>query len=271
MSQANNSLQEVARKFSLEGTADQWDRMYRDETQQLDDYNFRLRRDFTVRQVLAAARPGARVLDLGCGAGPVITELRSEGLECVGADYSDDMLEFARQRLRSRSLDSSGLVRCDGRSTPFPDASFDVVVCLGVISYVEDYEAILREIRRLLRPGGTAIISFRNRLNLLLSDPVALVKHLVRRALRARQEEAFKIGRFLDFRIVRSRIEALGLRFVKLEGIGFGPFCFAGRPLFSERTSIRISRALTRVLSRLQLRAAFKWMTDVSIWVYEQP
>jgi len=271
MPQANDSLQEVARKFSLTGAADQWDRMYRDDTQRLDEYNFRLRRDFTVRQVLAAARPGARVLDLGCGAGPVITELRGAGLECVGADYSGDMLEFARQRLQSRSLDPAGLVRCDGRSTPFPDASFDVVVCLGVISYVEDYEAVLREIRRLLRPGGTVIISFRNRLNLLLSDPVAIAKHLLREALGRREQAAFKIGRFLDFRIVRARIEALGLKFVALQGIGFGPFCFAGRALFSERTSIRISRALTRVCSRLHLQAAFKWMTDVSIWVYRQP
>lgn len=248
--------------------------MYASETERLDEDNFRLRRDAAVAMVQRLAPPSAQVIDLGCGAGPVVSALRQRGVDVIGVDYAEDMLDNARTRLRAMGLDDSRLHQGDCRMTGYPDAAFDVVVCLGVISYIEDYAEVLREIHRLLRPGGTMILSYRNVFNPLASDPVALMKHLARKFLRRRDRSAagkFQIGRFLDFRTVNASVERTGFEFVEFAGIGFGPFVIGGKPLFSERQSIRLSRWLAYACGRLHIRQPLRWLTDVSLWAYRKP
>lgn len=248
--------------------------MYASETERLDEDNFRLRRDAAVAMVLRLAPLSARVIDLGCGAGPVVSALRQHGVDVIGVDYAEDMLDNARTRLRALGLDDSRLYQGDCRQTGYPAATFDVVVCLGVISYIEDYADVLREIHRVLRPGGTMILSYRNVFNPLASDPVALIKHLARKLLRRNDgaaTEKFRIGRFLDFRTVSASIEHAGFEFVEFAGIGFGPFAIAGRRLFSEQQSIRLSRWLAKACGWLHLRQPLRWLTDVSLWAYRKP
>jgi ubiquinone/menaquinone biosynthesis C-methylase UbiE len=264
-------METVREWFSVQDAAQKWDDMYASETEQLDEYNFRRRRDFTVSYVLSVVQPGACVLDLGCGAGPVISELRWHGVDCVGIDYAPDMLDYARTRLRSMSLDEANLLRGDCRHIPFLSASFDVIVCLGVISYVEERDRVLQEICRVLKPGGTLIISFRNKFNPILSDPISLAKTVVMTGLRRSACEEFAIGQYLDHRVMQARLEAQGFRSVQFTGIGFGPFRFCKWRLFSEKTSIKISRALTRFCTARRLHGVCRWMTDISLWVYQKP
>lgn len=271
----SNSTADVRHRFSNADAAGRWNALYAADTESLEDENFRLRRDSALARIVNLARPGSRMLDLGCGSGPVLAELRRRGIDAVGLDASPDMLENARRRLRSLGLDEAGLQLGDCRAAPYPAASFDVVACLGVISYVEDYEPVLDEIVRLLKPGGTALVSFRSCHNPVFSDPLALARRLVRGALTPllghRRPPPFEIGRFLDHREVCRKIERRGLRYVEFVGIGVGPFRLAGKKLFSERHSIRISRWLSRKFAVLGLHRPLRWLTDVSLWVYEKP
>ena len=266
-----SQMDEVRQRFSVQDSAQKWHEMYAGETEKLDEYNFRRRRDLTVDYVLRVVKPDARVLDLGCGAAPVLSELRRHGVDCVGIEYSLDMLGYARARLQAMSLDDANLLQGDCRRTPFPATSFDVVVCLGVISYVEDKESVLQEIRRILKPGGTLIISFRNKFNPVLSDPIALSWTIVKKLLGRTTLERFTIGQFLDHRVVKAKIDAHGFRFMQFTGIGFGPFCFWKRRLFSERSAIKISRALTRFFVTSRTHRICRWMTDISLLVYRRP
>ncbi|HLO63501.1 MAG TPA: class I SAM-dependent methyltransferase [Azonexus sp.] len=264
----------VRRRFSRADAADRWNDMYAAETECLEDENFRIRRDIAVAYVLKTVQPGARVLDLGCGTGPVLCELRRNGIDAVGLDYSEDMLAHARARLAAQALDAGGVEQGDCRNTPWPAASFDIVVCLGVISYIENYDPVLAEIDRLLKPGGTLLISFRNAWNPLFSDPVALARRVFRillTPLRGPRRERFTIGRYLDFRTVTARLEARGFKYRDFFGIGFGPYRIAGRKLFSERRAIRLSRRLMALCARLSLQRPLRWLTDVSLWVYCKP
>jgi ubiquinone/menaquinone biosynthesis C-methylase UbiE len=238
-------MDKVAEKFSARGSARQWNDMYATETEDLQEHNFRRRRDFTVDYILSAARPDACILDLGCGTGPVVSELRRHGRQCIGVDYASDMLGYAKARLRSMSLDDSNLLQGDSLRIPFRSATFDIVICLGVISFVEDKEAMLKEIRRILKPGGTFIISFRNKFNPVFSDPIIFSKTVVEAVFGIKKEE-FRIGQFLDPRVIKASMKALGFRYVECTGIGFGPFCFCKRRLLSEKTSIKLSGVLTR-------------------------
>ena len=98
----------------------------------------------------AVVRPGDRVLDACCGTGDLaLAALRAGGAQVTGLDFSDRMLERAR-----RKSDAVEWVQGDMLALPFADASFDSVTVGFGIRNVEDLEAGLRELGRVLRPGG---------------------------------------------------------------------------------------------------------------------
>lgn len=103
------------------------------------------------RRLTAAAvvRPGDRVLDACCGTGDLALAAQEAGGEVTGLDFSPAMLARAR-----RKSDAVSWVEGDVLATPFPDASFDVVTVGFGLRNVEDLEAGLRELARVLRPGG---------------------------------------------------------------------------------------------------------------------
>jgi demethylmenaquinone methyltransferase / 2-methoxy-6-polyprenyl-1,4-benzoquinol methylase len=99
--------------------------------------------------VRAVVRPGDRVLDACCGTGDLALEAERAGGRVTGLDFSERMLERARRK--SASID---WVRGDVLALPFPDGSFDVSTVGFGIRNVEDLEAGLRQLARVLRPGG---------------------------------------------------------------------------------------------------------------------
>jgi len=103
-------------------------------------------RRITVEQVV---RKGDRVLDACCGTGDLAVAARSHGADVVGLDFSEAMLE--RARAKSSEIE---WVRGDVLALPFGDASFDAVTVGFGIRNVDDLEAGLHELRRVLRPGG---------------------------------------------------------------------------------------------------------------------
>jgi SAM-dependent methyltransferase len=98
---------------------------------------------------LSLAERGDRVLDLGCGDGPMLPVLADAGCIVEGADPSRIALERAAGR-GDFALHPMG---ADG-SVPCPDASFDGVWASEVVGQAQDADAVLREAARLLRPGG---------------------------------------------------------------------------------------------------------------------
>jgi SAM-dependent methyltransferase len=105
---------------------------------------------------LAGDVAGRRILDAGCGSGPLFAELRDRGALVTGIDSSAAMLELARQRLGV----SADLHLADLSSPlPFADGAFDDVIASLVLHYLEDWTAPLAELRRVLTPGGRLIAS----------------------------------------------------------------------------------------------------------------
>lgn len=108
---------------------------------------------------------GDKILDLGCGEGRhAITAYLHEAVTVIGMDLSFDDLTTARQRYgqfrddddATRTVD---FILANGHSLPFPDGSFDKVICAEVLEHIHDYESVLGEIHRVLKPGGTLAVS----------------------------------------------------------------------------------------------------------------
>jgi demethylmenaquinone methyltransferase/2-methoxy-6-polyprenyl-1,4-benzoquinol methylase len=106
----------------------------------------------TFREILSRSR--AEVLDLCCGTGDMALALRREGVQAriTGADFSHAMLVLASTKSqRDRSI---CWIEADALQLPFPDQSFDLVTSAFGFRNLADYDAGLREIHRVLRPGG---------------------------------------------------------------------------------------------------------------------
>ncbi|MEU9295302.1 class I SAM-dependent methyltransferase [Streptomyces sp. NPDC048266] len=105
---------------------------------------------------LAGDVTGRRILDAGCGSGPLSAALRERGAVVTGIDASAGMLALARRRLG----DGVDLRVADlNDPLPFPAGTFDDVVASLVLHYLEDWGPALAELRRVLRPGGRLIAS----------------------------------------------------------------------------------------------------------------
>jgi SAM-dependent methyltransferase len=108
-------------------------------------YRFRL-----VERRLVASRPGARVLDVGCGVGENLVRLRRQGSRPVGVDPAVTRLRAARA--------VAPVVGAVVERLPFRDASFDLVYVSHVLHHATDLDLALAEAHRLLRPGGVCFV-----------------------------------------------------------------------------------------------------------------
>ncbi len=105
---------------------------------------------------LAGDVGGLRVLDAGCGSGPLMADLGARGAVASGFDLSAAMLDLARERLGE---DADLRVADLGAPLPYPGDEFDVVVASLALHYVQDWASALAELRRTLKPGGRLIVS----------------------------------------------------------------------------------------------------------------
>jgi demethylmenaquinone methyltransferase/2-methoxy-6-polyprenyl-1,4-benzoquinol methylase len=100
------------------------------------------------RAMVAGIEPG-RVLDVACGTGLVTRELVRRGCSVVGLDQSADMLAEARRRLPGVRF-----VAGEAERLPFADREFDALTFTYLLRYVDDRLATMRELARVVRPGG---------------------------------------------------------------------------------------------------------------------
>src|SRR5262249_36593088 len=120
-------------------------------------------------------RPNARILEVGCGAGLLTVALALNGYIVDAVDSTDAMLQMTRQTATRHGVED--LVRiqsADVHALPFHQHTFDLVIALGVIPWSHSEHLALREMQRVLKPGGHFLVTADNnaRLDRLL-DPLS--------------------------------------------------------------------------------------------------
>jgi demethylmenaquinone methyltransferase/2-methoxy-6-polyprenyl-1,4-benzoquinol methylase len=127
-----------------------------------DLQSFGLHRVWKRRLVrLASVRPGEHALDVCCGTGDVTFALAREDAEATGFDFSAPMLDVARRRaaaLLGSFRAAPRFIQGDALCLPFADASFDIVTISYGLRNLADIDRGLRELTRVLRPGGRLLV-----------------------------------------------------------------------------------------------------------------
>ena len=119
------------------------------------------------------------VLDLGCAGGFMAEALADRGAHVTGIDPATEAVEAARAHAREvdRTIDYDVGV---GESLPYPDASYDAVVCVDVLEHVQDLAQVLSEVHRVLKPGGRFLFDTINRNPLARLAAITVAEDILR-------------------------------------------------------------------------------------------
>lgn len=244
---------DVAREF--DERAVWWDRIYRETSFKGSIY--RRRQDVALAWVDALALPkGSKVLEVGCGAGQTAVELGRRGHQVWALDGSEAMLRLAQENARAAEVtDRVVLMIGDTHRLALDSASFDLVIALGVLSWLEEPRAAIDEMARVTRPGGHVLVTSLNTLDVAhLLDPRSnpLLRPLRTAVRRGASASGRALGarpsvqnrRYLS-RTVRRLLVRSGLVPVRQATVGFG-FTMLGKPVLGASFAMRLDRALQR-------------------------
>lgn len=125
------------------------------------EYSFKVQKRL-VLEMLAGVR--GRVLDAGCGPAVMEPALLGLGLEVEAIDVSPEMVRLGQTRIAGHPLAARCTIAVGAlERLDCPDGHFDAIVAMGVLEYVPDHGAVLREMHRALKPGGTLVLTVPNR------------------------------------------------------------------------------------------------------------
>jgi ubiquinone biosynthesis O-methyltransferase len=181
---------------------------------------------------------GKDVLDIGCGGGFMAVALAERGARVTGVDPSKGAVTSA---LRAADRRSVPIACCVGRgeSLPVHDHAFDIVVCVDVLEHVADVDRVIREVRRVLRPGGLFLFDTINRNALASFVMVALAETILRLLPAGAHDPAL----FIRPAELRRKLEAAGFR--------VGPFAGMGPIGLNRRCGITFGRLPTTAIQYL--------------------
>jgi 2-polyprenyl-3-methyl-5-hydroxy-6-metoxy-1,4-benzoquinol methylase len=161
---------------------------------------------------VAAESPGGRALDLGCGTGVVTVALARRGFRATGVDHSPEMLALAQAKLEREGV-SADLELADVRALRFRDGEFDCVTCQGLLHHLEEPAGCLKELERVLRPGGAFYLSEPTRDVTPVRRALLVLWRLLPRPRRPQVPAPMTVEEPVDPDGLRATLDRLGLEY----------------------------------------------------------
>ncbi len=173
----------------------------------------RRRLEHFLSQYLPARGDGIRLLDVGCGTGHHLENLRSRGYSVAGVDGSEEMLQHAR-----RNNPGVEIKLADVEQLPFESASFDLLICIEVLRYLPSMTKAVGEMSRVLKPGGVCLVTATPTFNLNGYYLINRIANAMPVGNLVRLKQVFTTSSRL-----RREFESAGFRDPRIHGVYFGP------------------------------------------------
>ncbi len=196
----------------------------------------------------------ARVLEIGCGAGWMSIDIARRGYTVDATDPAEAMLATAARHAKDAGVEERvRLQAADLHELQFQDGTFDVVIGLGVITWLHDPDRALKELHRVMKSDGHAILTVNNRYRLshLLdprhSPPLQPLKEGVKsilHALRLRKPNTVPLPTSYSFGRFDDMLSKAGLRPLRDAKFGFGPLTLMDRSIMSANCEFRLNERL---------------------------
>ena len=211
------------------------------------------RRELILRMIDELGLPaGARVLEVGCGAGHLAAQLAARGNCVTAVDAADSMVAVTRKRAHDAGVSQKlSVFKGEISRLAFPAAAFDLVLAVGVLPWVDHVAPAVAEMARVARPGGFLLVTMDNRwgihrvLDPRLNPLVVPVKRKLAGVLASADMLAPKArARTLSVSAFDEYLCGAGLRKRKGVTLGFGPFTFWNRKLVGDQAGTSLHRRL---------------------------
>ena len=201
-----------------------------------------------------AAR-GLRVLEIGCGLGTDGARFARAGAVYTGVDLTEAAVSLARRNFELQGLPGE-FRTADAENLDFADASFDVVYSHGVLHHTPDTARAIREVHRVLRPGGRAVVMLYHRDSYNYRVNISLLRRAGARLLH--NEAGIRVAHLLT----REPVESLREHAARIRG---DQRSYLSPEEFLSRNTDGAGNPLTRVYSREEARALFRDFSEVSL------
>lgn len=230
-----------------------WYNTYHDtrQTNHAADIVNKLRQNITLKYFDKLSLPKtARILEIGCGAGCMSIYLARRGFSVDAVDHSSAMVELAKRHIKEKGMENRICVAIeDVHELTFDDQSFDLVIALGVMGWLHDLKKGLIEIRRVLKPGGYAILDSTHAHALLNPFSIPFIESFFRARERwaiRNSEQKTATPHFYLAKEFHKHLSGVNFKIVDYTIFGFGPFIIMNHKLFSEYVEKKIQQKLQR-------------------------
>jgi len=156
---------------------------------------------------------GKAVLDLGCAGGFMAEALDDRGALVTGIDPAKESIAAARAHAQGRTITYDVGV---GEALPYSDGTFDTVVCVDVLEHVQDVDGVLKEVHRVLKPGGMFLFDTINRNVLARVAAITLVEDILKLLPRGTHDP----DKFIKPAELASALRVAGFSLGPLTGLG---------------------------------------------------
>jgi SAM-dependent methyltransferase len=201
---------------------------------------------------------GLRVLEIGCGLGTDGAQFSGAGANYTGVDLTEAAIELARKRFELFNLPGQ-FQTADAENLDFADNSFDLVYSHGVLHHTPDTERAVKEIYRVLRPGGRAVVMLYHRDSYNYRVNISLLRRAGAQLLR------WESGVKLVHRLTGESLESLQQHAAQLR---VDQHSYLKSDEFLSQNTDGAGNPLARVYSRVEARRLFKEFAEIELRTY---